>query len=493
MKLKQKVSHFLKHNVFINSLFSSDQLNQTDFGRIYFNLPSETVWPETSAELARTLKRYHKRGKPVTIRNTGHSVNGQTLTSGTQINIGKIKKVHFDRKNMEVTCGAGTSWDDVFKEIGLPKFSIPVFPNNPGQKIHIGGTASVGGVGPFTSKNGGFWNHVKRLKLVTMTGETIECSPTKNPEMFKFALGGFGRIGVISELTVAVIPSVPVTVVLFLAHRSFNSYYKDLKAARELDLFDTIVGFHEVGYASMLAKVNMEMLGMIVSAQLKHEDDLEPWFARVKEHMHSDVTFFVDHKDSYPEGVEFNFKHKLFTTKDYAYYYPKYKGTNQLQLAHPWSDYIVGEANYSTFVHESGKIVQRHGMAPYMVKQTVAREFIDVDVLISYSIRNLAAERGDFFPLSLDLSVKDKYAYDVAFGPAVPQEKIADAIKMNHDLADLVFELGGKKYLYGQHNLSKRQIEKQFGRETIHQWQKIKDDLDPKHLLNIGVIEHLDD
>ena len=31
-----------------------------------------------------------------------------------------------------------------------------------------------------------------------------------------------------------------------------------------------------------------------------------------------------------------------------------------------------------------------------------------------------------------------------------------------------------------------------FGKNIIKKWQKIKDELDPNHLLNIGVIENLD-
>jgi len=62
---------------------------------------------------------------------------------------------------------------------------------------------------------------------------------------------------------------------------------------------------------------------------------------------------------------------------------------------------------------------------------------------------------------------------------------------MTKELTNALYDLGGKRYLYGYHDLTKKQVEKHFGRDVIEQWQKIKDWLDPKHLLNIGVIEHL--
>ena len=52
--------------------------------------------------------------------------------------------------------------------------------------------------------------------------------------------------------------------------------------------------------------------------------------------------------------------------------------------------------------------------------------------------------------------------------------------------------MNGKQYLFGLHNLSHDQIEKHFGKNIIKKWQRIQDELDPNHLLNIGVIEHLD-
>jgi len=113
--------------------FSANEFNQGDFGKIYFNLPSETYFPKSTEELARTLKRLNRLGKSVTIRNTGHSVNGQTLTSGVQVNVGEIKKIRFNPSKLEITVGTGNTWHDVMNAIEFPKYCTPVFPNNPGQ------------------------------------------------------------------------------------------------------------------------------------------------------------------------------------------------------------------------------------------------------------------------------------------------------------------------------------------------------------------------
>lgn len=232
--------------------------SQTDFGGIYFNQPKEIVQPQTTQELASALAKYHELGEPVRIRNTGHSVNGQSLTDGVQIQIGGIDHLHFDKNKMEVIAGAGATWDQIFKEIQFPAYSIAVFPNNPGQKIKVGGTASVGGIGPFSAKYGGLWNQILELKLVTMTGEIITCSRTENPEIFKYALGGFGRIGVISELTLRCIPSKKEVIWLGLIYHNFNKLFEHLDKALMDPTYEGAFILEQLNHVGLMSKFGID-------------------------------------------------------------------------------------------------------------------------------------------------------------------------------------------------------------------------------------------
>ncbi len=188
----------------VKDTFSHLEFEQSDFGSIYHNSPSESKSPSTIEELASLLKEYNDTNTNVTVRNTGHSVNGQTLTCGAQVNLSKLKQINFHEEAGEVTVQAGVSWHELFEAIDCSKYSTPVFPNNPYQQIQIGGTAAVGGIGFFGSKYGGFWNIVKRITLVTMTGEILECSRDKNPDLLAYSLGGYGRIGVIADITLEI-------------------------------------------------------------------------------------------------------------------------------------------------------------------------------------------------------------------------------------------------------------------------------------------------
>ena len=92
-------------------------LNQTDFGNIYFKKPKEIFFPESVDALKQIVSKLYTEEKKFVIRNTGHSVNGQTLTSDYQIDLSKLKSINFNEEKLEVTCLAGGTWIDIFNKI----------------------------------------------------------------------------------------------------------------------------------------------------------------------------------------------------------------------------------------------------------------------------------------------------------------------------------------------------------------------------------------
>jgi len=479
----------IKRSFLVGGKFSPQEFNQSDFGRIYFNLPRETVSPVSTEQLAQTLKKYNKLGKKVTIRNTGHSVNGQTLTSGIEISVAKIKTLRFDEHKLQVTVGCGNTWDEVLKAVRFPKFCLPVFPNNPNQQIKIGGTAAVGGVGPYSSKKGGFWNHVISLKLVTMTGEIISCSRRENYNLMKFALGGFGRIGVISELTLAVEKSQKSLLALLLLYHN-DEYYKYLKMAMKDKIFDGAVAQEQMTYSNITSKVGLTFKSMLILKELDKPEVSKELIKYIKDKYRDDFTVYWMEKLKKEHDLDISWKVKQISKEDLVYSYPKNLKYNQLDLCHPWSDYILSPSRHVEFMKAAEKIIEKYDMVKYVMKTSILHGRLDLDLLVSYGIKRMSGT-GDFFPLSLDLE-NESYVLGTGVMPTVPSQEVGKSLKMVKELTDLVYDLDGKRYLYGIHSLSRPQVEKQFGRKAIQAWQKIKDKLDPKHLLNIGVIEQLD-
>ena len=171
---------------------------------------------------------------------------------------------------------------------------------------------------------------------------------------------------------------------------------------------------------------------------------------------------------------------------DLVYAYPKNPMKTSF-FSHPWIDYILPWNAYTGFVKTAVKVLKENHLEHYILPQEMLGHFLHVDLLITYVIKSLKSE----FPLSLDLP-GEKYYFGLGIMPEVPKSLVETCRKAVSYLTQVCYEMGGKRYLYGIHDLSREQVEKQFGRRTINHWQKLKDELDPKHLLNIGVIEHLD-
>ncbi len=469
-----------------NKAFSNKEFDQTDFGHIYYNSPTEIHRPKNTEELALTLKSYNKKGVKVKIRNTGHSANGQTLTDGVQINVGDIKFTKFDEEKLELTAGVGNSWDDLFKAVNFPEYSLPIFPSNPNQQIHAGGTLSIGGIGFFSTQYGGAWRHIKKIKLVTMTGEIIECSPHKHKEYFQFALSGFGRIGVTSEITFEIMKSSNRVIKFFLLYNDLLRSHLDLDLALSMNSFTGIIP------GSILELGNLEIpFGprhfLILYKEVDDEFDVEGFTKNVRDKFHENF-MLISKTSSNNDKETMTFKGSTVTKHSLVYSYMQVE--SQMHLAHPWTELIIDRENYEHLYRESLNIGRKFGIDCYHTKCHLIEDYLDIPFLGVYTMKSFENEHAEF-PLSTLIPGKE-YSFGITFDPNVPFENLENTLKACDYLNDLTYELGGKRYMHGYHKLSKLQVEKQYGLDIIKKWNKIKDELDPKHLLNIGVIEHLD-
>src|SRR3989344_5665249 len=418
-----------KNSYRISDEFSSEEVNQTDFGRIYYNLPKESLSPSSPEGLAQTLKKCNEAGKPVTIRNTGHSINGQTLTSGTQVSVAGIKQ-------------------------------------------------------------GGLWNHVERLSLVTMTGDIISCSREMNPDIFRYALGGFGRIGVSADITFRVVNGPENVVSLFMVYHDESKYYADVEKALTDPTIDSFVVTESIDNVTFLEKIGIRVKAMWLIRDLypsvNIDEQIADWRSRYKEDFslilaqRPDIYFF-----------EAMMKHKVVSKKELIYHYPTSDKVDQLDMLHPWSDHILPIETYPRFMQEARKIIKKYGIEKDLLVDSFYHQ-LDFKLFGGYPIKNISLETGFDYPLSLNLNNKNPFAMAIGVMPTVPSDRIDKALAVSKEITDMTYEMGGKRYLYCIHDLTKEQVEQHFGRETIEEWQSIKDRLDPKHLLNIGVIEHLD-
>lgn len=494
-------------------------VKQTDYGNIIYKQPKEIYRATSTEDLRRKLKECHDLGKPVTIRNTAHSTFGQTLTDGTQIDIGGIEGlVKFDREAMLVSAGAGDAWNAVFQSLGMTKFCTPLFPNNPGQHIQIGGTAAVGGVGYYGSHNGGFWNHVATAKLVTMTGEVVECSRTENFELLRYALSGFGRIGVISEMTVDVVASKPRALCMALAYRDAAAFHDAFTRALNDGAFNGVAAQEDLSnwHTRGLREIEINLKLLLVIVEVDEGEDVRPIAKKIRNDYPADFAAYLEMKSR--GRVDMSLSPKTFAKETIVYFYPETESywvylvnklalrflgrplihpRSRLDYKNPWCDCVVSRDRYTDFVLEAKNLLTDHQMAKHLEKQSMFHGLINIDSFVTFGIKRRSTDHEPLYPLALDLPGELSHSLGVAIMPSTPPEDadlLARGLRLADDLTELVYsdEIRGRRYLYAHNRLKREQIERHYGRAVIERWQQLKDELDPKHLLNIGVIPHLD-
>ncbi|WP_374529412.1 D-arabinono-1,4-lactone oxidase [Novosphingobium sp.] len=158
--------------------------------------PARRAAPASEAELAEVL-----RTGPVPIRpvGAGHSFTALVPTDGTLLSLDAMTGlVSHDAASLSATVRCGTRLSALGPALAAIGQEMPNLPDI--NKQTLGGamaTATHGTGKGFTALHG----QVTAMKLVTPSGEVVECSRDTRPEVFHAARVGLGAFGVLSEVT----------------------------------------------------------------------------------------------------------------------------------------------------------------------------------------------------------------------------------------------------------------------------------------------------
>ena len=112
--------------------------------------------------------------------------------------------IAFDPERKLLTVEAGVTLAAVIDAM-LPRgFFPPVVPGT--MLLTIGGLVAANAHGKNHHLAGGFGNHIESLTLVQSDGQSITCSATENAELFRATIGGMGLTGIITIVTLRVMP-----------------------------------------------------------------------------------------------------------------------------------------------------------------------------------------------------------------------------------------------------------------------------------------------
>ena len=162
----------------------------------------------SAAELARPravadLQRLVADSDQVRVLGTGHSFNRVADTSGTLVSVRDLPRVlELDREAATVRVGAGIRYGELTAFLEDNSFALANLGSLP--HISVAGACATGTHGSGNT-NQVLAGAVRAQQLVNAEGELIEI--TASDEGFSGSVIGLGALGVVTELTLALVPS----------------------------------------------------------------------------------------------------------------------------------------------------------------------------------------------------------------------------------------------------------------------------------------------
>ena len=146
---------------------------------------------------------------PVSIGGERYSMGGQiAYPDSLHLDLRDYDEViNLDTENKLITVQAGITWKEVQQVIDPHDLSIKVMQDF--NNFSVGGSLSVNAHGRFMG-TGPIINTVTSIRMILSDGNAYEASPTHHYALFNGAIGGYGGLGVISEVTLELTDNVPI-------------------------------------------------------------------------------------------------------------------------------------------------------------------------------------------------------------------------------------------------------------------------------------------
>ena len=160
--------------------------------------------PNTVADVAAAVAGW--KGQ-VAVGGGRYSMGGQIgVKGGLHLDMRQMNKlIWISAESRAVRVQAGMRWRDLQEVLDPLGLSVKIMQSY--SNFTIGGSVSVNCHGRYVNL-GPVGHSVRALQLVMADGSVLEVGPTQRPELFAAAIGGYGAVGVITEVELDVVPNV---------------------------------------------------------------------------------------------------------------------------------------------------------------------------------------------------------------------------------------------------------------------------------------------
>lgn len=419
-------------------------------------IPELVAWPKNSEEISRIIKWASNRGMKIVPRGAGTGMAGGAVPiypNSIVISLEKMREVlDINSENFTVTVEPGVINGELQRELQIYGLFYPPDPASM-EYCSIGGNVSTNAGGPRAIKYGVTRNYVMELEVVlsngniiTLGGKTVK--RVVGYELKELITGSEGTLGIISKITLRVLPEPEGIVTLLI---NFDELYKSgecIPKILSLGIIPRTLEFLDSSCIEIIESNNEIGLSRNIEALLLLELD-------------GDILSIKRQAEMVVDTVK------------------KYKG--EVQVA---TDYYSRENLWRA----------RRSISPCILKMK-DKEKINIDIAVP--IDNLSKTLVNLRELS------EKYNIQIiSFGHAgdgnihvnilvnrEDEESRAKGFEVVKKIFEITVQLGGA--ISGEHGIGitkKPYVEMQLMRKNIELMRAIKRVFDPKELMNPGKI-----
>ena len=195
------------------------------------SMPEVVVYPTSSEQVQFAMQMARENNLPITPRGSGTGLSGGSIpvNGGMVICLNRMNKIlEIDEENLTATCQAGVVTLDLFNAVAAKGLFYPPDPGS--QKIStLGGNVMEDAGGLRGLKYGVTRDYVMALKCVLPDGSLLTTGGKSVKDVAGYAfkdllVGSEGTLGVITEITVKLIPPPQ-------DKRTFLAYFDDIRIA----------------------------------------------------------------------------------------------------------------------------------------------------------------------------------------------------------------------------------------------------------------------
>ncbi|MFT3776428.1 MAG: FAD-binding oxidoreductase [Minicystis sp.] len=394
-----------------------------DFGGVRRARPVAVVRSRAEEETRAVLRLLRRERVPVTIRGGGFSFDGQSLGRSVVL----VNQPHAASSarvtGLTVEVPARMRWAALVDQLKLHLQMPPVLTY--ALQTSVGGTLSAGGYGASSVAGGAQVDHVRRLRLILPDGDARWCSPTEDADLFRFALGGMGRVGVIERVEMTTAPYRPLVRLVTREHRDAAGLLREIDALDAPDYFFA------------------ELVGGAIRSHRGYNVSAAELFALGAGEVVSPVHFTPATAEPAPD-----------------------------RLAHLWCDYFVDRRRLEPFL----AFVER-GLRDGDLAGGLDRVHI-------LAIGPAPAAGLRAFPPTPSCATARYYGVGLFYSASEDDAQRIGAVRAaQRALLDECLRLGGRPYLCGAHALDEETIGAIYG-DAHGELDRLRDRLDPDRLFN---------